>query len=295
MFAKHDLILAYQGRTFAIRAYHDGSLPEAGGWHAVIIENRTPVQHERGGHDTAAQCLAKAVSDLATMVDWRSASTALAERSEERFGNTQENPNVVQEESHMPRYEFVAHLAVDSDAATPEQAAQAFKRTLLTEMGSDGSLLGLAVWRIFADPAPVSLPASLRQQLVDFFKGVAESADLAEDAFRTRVAQILAETTGDAGLVTSLPQAEPLTQAPATEAWESEGGSVAGGRDEKDHGMNGEDTRAPIGRAGSRQTNAEQESPGPVKLPADARELPKKSPKPPKPRKVEKRRRFRKG
>ena len=43
--AKRDLPLTLGGRTFAVRAYLDRADPEGPGWHTVIIENRTPINH----------------------------------------------------------------------------------------------------------------------------------------------------------------------------------------------------------------------------------------------------------
>lgn len=45
-FAKHDLSLTHDGRTFRIRAYLDNYDPLHSGWHTIIVENRTPISHD---------------------------------------------------------------------------------------------------------------------------------------------------------------------------------------------------------------------------------------------------------
>ena len=62
--AKHDMTVFYGGRTFAIRAYRGGSSPDDPGWRAVIIENRTPLPREQGGHASPADCFAEAIRFL---------------------------------------------------------------------------------------------------------------------------------------------------------------------------------------------------------------------------------------
>ena len=91
----------------------------------------------------------------------------------------------------MPRYEIVAHFAVELDAAIPEEAAAVFKRELLA--GTGMTLRGLAVWPSPHGAAPSPLPPPLRQQLVNFFAAVARHAAVEEDVFRARVEDIFAQ------------------------------------------------------------------------------------------------------
>jgi hypothetical protein len=72
--AKRDLTLGYGGRTFAVRAYLDGSSPAGPGWHAVVVENRTPLRHGRAPSPTAEGCLAEAVRFVAGLVDAQAAA-----------------------------------------------------------------------------------------------------------------------------------------------------------------------------------------------------------------------------
>ena len=67
--AKHDMTLGYGGRTFAVRAYRDGGAADGPGWHAVVVENRTPLRHGQGPSPDAAGCLAEAVRFVAGLVD----------------------------------------------------------------------------------------------------------------------------------------------------------------------------------------------------------------------------------
>jgi hypothetical protein len=67
--AKRDLILGYGGRTFAVRAYLDERSPAGPGWHAVVVEHRTPLRHGRAPTPTAAGCLAEAVRFVTGLVD----------------------------------------------------------------------------------------------------------------------------------------------------------------------------------------------------------------------------------
>ncbi len=92
----------------------------------------------------------------------------------------------------MPRYEIVAHVARNLDCATPEEAAL-LVRGQLTAAGGQVELLHLAVWREeVASPRASPLPPSLRRKLIDFFSALDRSAADAEEAFRGRVAAILA-------------------------------------------------------------------------------------------------------
>jgi hypothetical protein len=66
--AKHDRTVALGGRTFAVRAYPDRRAPNGPGWHAVIVENRTPIDHDVAPTDSAEQCLAAAERFLSAKV-----------------------------------------------------------------------------------------------------------------------------------------------------------------------------------------------------------------------------------
>lgn len=66
---KRDLSLTYGGRTFAVRAYRDGTGPDGPGWCPVIIENRTPLSHEPAPNQSLADCFAEAVRFVTTVVD----------------------------------------------------------------------------------------------------------------------------------------------------------------------------------------------------------------------------------
>jgi hypothetical protein len=66
---KRDLTLAYGGRTFAVRAYRDDSGPDGAGWHALILEHRTPLRHGLGPTADLADCFAEAVRFLTPLVE----------------------------------------------------------------------------------------------------------------------------------------------------------------------------------------------------------------------------------
>ena len=66
---KRDMVIAYEDRTFAVRAYRDGSDPVGRDWHAVVIENRTPLRHEQQGSASPADCFAGAVRFVTTLVE----------------------------------------------------------------------------------------------------------------------------------------------------------------------------------------------------------------------------------
>ena len=66
---KRDMVLAYGGRTFAVRAYRDGSDPVGRDWHTLVIENRTPLRHEQQGSASPADCFAGAVRFVTTLVE----------------------------------------------------------------------------------------------------------------------------------------------------------------------------------------------------------------------------------
>jgi hypothetical protein len=84
--AKRDLIHTRGGRTFAVRAYLDGSHPAGPGWHAIIVENRTPLRHTLSPTGDAGACLAAAIRFLnaAVAADAGAANAATREREEDR-------------------------------------------------------------------------------------------------------------------------------------------------------------------------------------------------------------------
>lgn len=92
----------------------------------------------------------------------------------------------------MPRYEIIVHVTRELPCDSAGDAAAIVRQQVLanTEPGDD--LLHLAVWR--EDPAPAAspLPPDLRQSLVAFFATLEGAAGDAEEAFRERVAAILA-------------------------------------------------------------------------------------------------------
>ena len=66
--AKRDLPLTLGGRTFAVRAYLDRRAPDGPGWHAVIVEHRTPLDHALVPTADPEACLAAAVRFLTAAV-----------------------------------------------------------------------------------------------------------------------------------------------------------------------------------------------------------------------------------
>jgi len=62
--AKRDMKVTYGDRTFALRAYRDG-----GGWHSIVIENKTPMRNALPATVDAASCLAAAVHFIAASID----------------------------------------------------------------------------------------------------------------------------------------------------------------------------------------------------------------------------------
>jgi hypothetical protein len=66
--AKRDLTLTRGGRTFTVRAYLDGRDPAGAGWHAVIVENRTPQRHQLAPTPDPEACLDAAVRFLTEAV-----------------------------------------------------------------------------------------------------------------------------------------------------------------------------------------------------------------------------------
>ena len=75
--AKRDLVLAYGGRTFAVRAYRDASGDGGPGWRSIIIENRTPLMHEQAPAVGPAACFAEAVRFLTGAVEAQADAAAL--------------------------------------------------------------------------------------------------------------------------------------------------------------------------------------------------------------------------
>lgn len=65
---KRDLTLVLGERSFAVRAYLDRRAPEGPGWHAVIVENRTPLSHDLTPTADAEDCIAAAVRFLTAAV-----------------------------------------------------------------------------------------------------------------------------------------------------------------------------------------------------------------------------------
>lgn len=66
--AKRDLTVVLGGRIFAIRAYLDRRSLDGPGWHAVIVENRTPLNHALTPTEDAGACIDAAVRFLTTSV-----------------------------------------------------------------------------------------------------------------------------------------------------------------------------------------------------------------------------------
>jgi hypothetical protein len=71
--AKHDRTVVLGGRTFAVRAYLDRRAPDGPGWHASIVENRTPIDHALVPTEDPEECLAAAVRFLTAKVGDNSA------------------------------------------------------------------------------------------------------------------------------------------------------------------------------------------------------------------------------
>ena len=66
--AKRDLTVVLGGRIFAIRAYLDRRSLDGPGWHAVIVENRTPLDHALTPAVDANACIDAAVRFLTAAV-----------------------------------------------------------------------------------------------------------------------------------------------------------------------------------------------------------------------------------
>jgi hypothetical protein len=71
--AKHDRVIILGDRTFSVRAYFDRRSPGGPGWHATIIENRTPVDHALAPTDSPEECLAAVGRFLSARFDTDSA------------------------------------------------------------------------------------------------------------------------------------------------------------------------------------------------------------------------------
>lgn len=68
-YAKRDMVVVYDGRTFALRAYCDGAIAEGPQWRSLIIENRTPLPYAARLAADPASCLADAVRHLIAGVE----------------------------------------------------------------------------------------------------------------------------------------------------------------------------------------------------------------------------------
>jgi hypothetical protein len=91
--AKRDLALVLGGRTFAVRAYLDRRAPDGLGWHTVIIENRTPLNHDLMPTEDPEACLNAAIrfltaavaadaADRQVVAEWESEGGVLLGRGE---------------------------------------------------------------------------------------------------------------------------------------------------------------------------------------------------------------------
>jgi hypothetical protein len=134
-----------------------------------------------------------------------------------------------EKEDDMARYEVVTHCTYELDAATPEEAAAVVMRELAGTGASTVEVRHLALWRAPVGDIASPLPLALRRQLAAFFSGVALSATKADEAFRTRVAAILAP----APAAQDLAEVDATAQRPSNEhrdlsEWENEGGQVRG-------------------------------------------------------------------
>ena len=68
-YAKRDLVVGYDGRTFALRAYRDDTIAAGPQWRSLIIEHRTPLRFEARLAADPASCLAEAVRQLIAAVE----------------------------------------------------------------------------------------------------------------------------------------------------------------------------------------------------------------------------------
>jgi hypothetical protein len=97
----------------------------------------------------------------------------------------------------MPRYEIAAHVVLDLDCDTPEDAAEVVRHRLLAEATGASALRHLAVWPLASDSSTWAAPADLRRRLAEFFAEVDRYAVGAEEAFRARVDDILTRDARD--------------------------------------------------------------------------------------------------
>lgn len=97
----------------------------------------------------------------------------------------------------MPRYEIAAHVVLDLECDTPEEAAEIVRRRVLNETTGASALRHLAVWPLASEPTTWAAPAALRHKLAEFFAEVDRYAAGAEEAFRARVDDILAADARD--------------------------------------------------------------------------------------------------
>ncbi len=224
-FDKRDLTVRYGGRSFAVRTYHEQDQANGAGWHAVIVENHTPLHHGQRVHASPSSSLAEAVWIVSNLVDAQAGSGSIGAEPNpaQKWGRVAETVRDTQEGMPVSRYEVVAHLVVTATALTPEEAATVLKREVLAAAPGAVTLRSLAVWPAAQSPSP--LPDALRQQLTVFFSGVEQCALREEDAFRARVAEILLGAAVGGDVITPAVQTEG-GELLATDSWESEGGAT---------------------------------------------------------------------
>jgi hypothetical protein len=68
-YAKRDLVVGYDGRTFALRAYRDDTIAAGPQWRALIIEHCTPLPYAAPLAPDPAACLADAMRHLIASVE----------------------------------------------------------------------------------------------------------------------------------------------------------------------------------------------------------------------------------
>ena len=66
---KRDLVVVYDGRTFAVRAYRDDTIAEGPQWRSLILEHRTPLRFEARLAPDPASCLAEAVRQVVAALE----------------------------------------------------------------------------------------------------------------------------------------------------------------------------------------------------------------------------------
>jgi hypothetical protein len=98
--AKHDLSVTRGGRTFQVRAYLDNQDPLGAGWHAIVVEHRTPLAHALPVTSDPETCLTAAVS----FVDDAIAAEAMRGDGEQDRGhvNTWESEGGASANLHHP-------------------------------------------------------------------------------------------------------------------------------------------------------------------------------------------------